>query len=356
MVQMLRQKLGQMFVVGCQGESVTREEQIAFEEYAFGGFILFSENCRAPGQISTLCRSLWQAVSEEPPFLAIDQEGGRVHRLPEPFTHFPPAARIGDYADAQFAYQCGRATAAELRLVGLNLNFAPVLDVNSNPANPIIGDRAFGSTPEQVIEMSSSWTRGLRDGGVIPCGKHFPGHGDTAKDSHLGLPVFEKQLDELQAVELPPFAHACRTGIEALMTAHVRFTALDHELPATLSEPVITGLLRHQQGYDGVVFSDDMEMKAISANFPLNQAALLAVRAGIDVLLFCHELEKAIDAFEFLCAQAENDPALRERIEASFCRVTGLKRRFLRAFTGSTGEEIFARLSALNHRRMLDRA
>ena len=356
MLELLRQKLGQMFIVGCQAENVTQAEQIAFEEYAFGGFILFSQNCRAPEQISALCRSLWQTVSEEPPFLAIDQEGGRVHRLPKPFTHFPAAARIGDYADTLFAYQCGRATAAELTLVGLNLNFSPVLDVNTNPANPIIGDRAFGATPEQVITMSSSWTRGLRDGGIIPCGKHFPGHGDTEKDSHLSLPLVEKPLDGLQAVELPPFVHACRTGIEALMTAHVTFTALDRELPATLSERVITGMLRHELGYHGVVFSDDMEMKAISANFPLKQAAALAVHAGIDVLLFCHELDRAIDAFEFLCAQAENDPVLREKIEASFRRISGLKRRFLRGFTGLRREDIFARLTALNHRRMVERA
>lgn len=353
-VQWLRQKLGQMLMVGCQGETLTRDEELVFEEYTFGGFILFRQNCRSPEQISDLCRSLWNTAADDPPFLAIDQEGGRVHRLPEAFTHFPSAATIGQSGNLKIAYQCGRATAAELTIVGLNLDFAPVLDVNSNPANPIIGDRAFGTTPEQVIKTSSAWMCGLRDGGVIPCGKHFPGHGDTDKDSHLELPVVERSLDQLRTIELPSFANACRAGIEALMTAHVRFTALDRELPATLSEAVVTGMLRHQFGYDGVVFGDDMEMKAITANFPAAEAAALALRAGVDVLLFCHELTKAIDVFESLCALAENDPELRARIETSFRRITGLKRRFLTAFTGSGGE-CLARLEAMNHQRLLDR-
>jgi len=354
-VQLLKEKIAQMLMVGCHGATLSRDEQLAFEEYAFGGFILFKQNCRSPEQISDLCRSLWNTAADEAPFLAIDQEGGRVHRLPEPFTRFPSAAQIGGSGNTEWVYQCGRAAALELAVVGLNLDFAPVLDVNSNPANPVIGDRAFGTTPEQVIKMSSAWMCGLRDGGVIPCGKHFPGHGDTDKDSHLELPLVEKSLDQLRKLEWPSFAHACRDGIEALMTAHIRFTALDRELPATLSEAVVTGLLRHQLGYDGVVFSDDMEMNAISANFSPGEAAGLALRAGVDVLLFCHDLTKAIDVFECLCALAENDPALRARIETSFRRITGLKRRFLATFTGFSGGESLVRLKAMNHQRFVDR-
>jgi beta-N-acetylhexosaminidase len=348
----LRQKLGQMFIVGCGGEQLSRDERLIFEEYAFGGFILFRENCCEPRQISSLCRSLWATASEEAPFLAIDQEGGRVHRLPPPFTHFPAAARIGQRGDPDWAYQCGRATAAELKVVGLNLNFAPVLDVSSNPVNPVIGDRSFGRDPQQVIDSSSAWTRGLRDGGVIPCGKHFPGHGDTAEDSHFALPVVEKSLDELKAVELAPFARACTDQIEALMTAHVLYRALDPNLPATLSERVVTALLRHQLGYDGVVFSDDLEMKAISANFAQDEAAALALRAGVDVLLFCHDLPKAVEVLESLCDEAEKDPALRAQIEKSYRRIIELKRRYLKGFTGK--DDIVARLKAMHHDRLVD--
>jgi beta-N-acetylhexosaminidase len=352
-METLREKIGQMFLIGCQGKSLTRDEQLIFSEFQFGGFVLFKRNCAEPVQIVQLCRNLWDSAVELPPFIAIDQEGGNVHRLPAPFTHFPAAARIGAKDNPDLAHRFSRATAEELKLVGVNLNFTPVLDVNSNPANPIIGARAFGAQPKQVIEIGSAWTQGLRDGGIIPCGKHFPGHGDTEKDSHLELPTVKKSVDELKAVELPPFAHACRNRIESLMTAQVLYPALDPNLPATLSEPIITGLLRHQLGYDGVIFSDDMEMKAIVDNYGVEHATALAVRAGVDVLLFCHEVEKAIQAFEFLCDEAASDPVVRARVEDSYRRSTELKRRYLKNFTGVAENEIAARLVALDHRRLL---
>jgi len=350
----LREKIGQMMVVGIEGEALTFEERAIIEEYSFGGFILFSRNCCEAKQILSLCRALWETGAELPPLIAIDQEGGRVHRLPQPFTHFPSAALIGRSGDMDLAYRAGRAAAAELSLLGINLNFAPVLDVDSNPSNPVIADRAFGVHPQRVIETGSAWMGGLRDGGIIPCGKHFPGHGDTDIDSHLDLPVLEKALTELRAVELPPFTQACKNGIEALMTAHVLYRALDPELPATLSERIITGLLRQELGYDGVVFSDDMEMKAISGNYGAEEAAALALRAGVDVLLFCHESAKAVRALEFLCAEAEKEPALRARAEESYRRITQLKTGRLKAFSGADETEITARLASLDHQRIVD--
>lgn len=341
-------------MVGCQGETLSRDERLLLEEYSFGGFILFQNNCCEPRQILSLCRDLWDSASDTPPFIAIDQEGGRVHRLPQPFTHFPAAGRLGATRTPELAYKAGKATALELGMAGVNLNFAPVLDVDSNPHNPAIGDRAFGSEPNQVIEMSAAWTRGLREGGIIPCGKHFPGHGDTDKDSHFDLPVVNKILDELKAVELPPFVDACKNGIEALMTAHVMFPALDPSFPATLSEGIVTGLLRHELGYDGVVFSDDMQMKAISANYHQEDAAALAARAGVDVLLFCHELPKAIAAFEFLCAETERDSALRARVETSNRRIGELKRRYLKTFSGAAHNELESKLKRLDHQRIVE--
>jgi beta-N-acetylhexosaminidase len=238
-------------------------------------------------------------------------------------------------------------------LVGVNLNFAPVLDVNSNPANPIIGDRAFGVSAEQVIKHAWAWLDGLRDGGIIPCGKHFPGHGDTDCDSHLALPTVVRPLNALKSVELPPFVHACKQGIESLMTAHVRYPALDPKLPATLSEAVVTGLLRHQLGYEGVVFSDDLEMKAITSHFSVTDTAALAVHAGVDIMLFCHELEPAVEAYEFLRDQAERDPFMRAQIEKSCRRITALKQRCLKTFTGVDAEEFSAQLRRLDHRRLI---
>jgi len=351
---MLREKIGQMFMISVQGEALTRDERLIIEQCSFGGFILFDHNCREPKQILSLCRALWETATERPPLIATDQEGGRVHRLPEPFTHFPAAARIGATGNSEIAYRAGGAAAAELSPLGVNLNLAPVLDVNSNPENPIIGDRAFGTVPEQVIRFAWPYAQGLRDGGVIPCGKHFPGHGDTEKDSHLALPIVEKSLAELKAVELPPFVHACRQGIETLMTAHVLYRALDQEFPGTLSERIVSGLLRQDLGYDGVVFSDDMGMKAIGANYGEEEATGLAVRAGIDVLLFCHELSRAMRVYEFLCAEAERDPAVRARVEESYRRITQLKNRHLRAFTGGDETEIAKRLALLDHRRIVE--
>jgi beta-N-acetylhexosaminidase len=353
-MQSLREKIGQMFLVGCQQTTLSRDEALIFAEYQFGGFILFQRNCAAAAQLVSLCRSLWDSVNEIPPFIAIDQEGGRVHRLPEPFTHFLSAARIGEKNNRELARRLGQAVASELRLTGINLNFAPVLDVNSNRNNPVIGDRAFSAEPMKVSEIALAWASGLRDGGIIPCGKHFPGHGDTEKDSHVELPSVRKTLVELQTTELPSFANACRNGIESLMTAHVVYPALDPKLPATLSEPIITGLLRHELGFDGVVFSDDLAMAAISDHFAVEEAAGLAVRAGVDVLLFCHDIENAVAACEFLCDEAERDPAVRARVEESYRRITRLKQKYLNNFIGVQETEIAARLLELNHQRLIE--
>jgi len=336
----LRKKIAQMFMVGLAGNEIGSDERKLFRDYPFSGFIFFSHNLKEPKQILSLCRSLWQTSGDIPPFIAIDQEGGRVHRLPPPFTHFPPAAALGRAGDADLAYRTGAAMARELSAVGINLNFAPVFDVHSNPDNPIIGDRSLGSDPDEVILLGWEVVRGLREGGVIPCVKHFPGHGHTAEDSHVELPVVKKSLDELKSVELPPFVHACRKEVETLMTAHVLYPALDASYPATLSHRIVGELLRGSLGYDGVVISDDLEMKAISDNYSVEETVRLAVLAGIDVLLFGHETERAVAAFDFLCREVERSPQLRERAEQSYRRVQKLKNRTLTAISGTTEAEL----------------
>jgi beta-N-acetylhexosaminidase len=338
-----------MFMVGCQGDRLSESERLIFAEYQFGGYILFKRNCADPPGIARLCANLWTLAADTPPFIAIDQEGGRVHRLPPPFTHLPAAAQIGAQRDPQLARRLGLAAANELNLIGVNLNFAPVLDVDSNPANPVIGDRAFGADPQLVIEIASAWADGLRQDGIIPCGKHFPGHGDTDKDSHIDFPTVQKSFDELQRIELPPFVHASAQHLECLMTAHVLYHALDPLLPATLSQPIITDLLRHQLGFDGVVFSDDMEMQAISGRYGIEETTLRAVQAGVDILLYCHAIDKAITAFELLLNEAERDPFVRARVDASHRRIGALKRRCLEGFTGVGENEIVARLRRASH-------
>ena len=353
-VKELEIKVGQMLMVGIGGYELTTAELKICQSHDFGGFVLFSRNCCDPTQIHSLCRSLSKTTGKNLPFIAIDQEGGRVHRLPPPFTHFPPAALVGKTASPDLAFRVGRAVAAELTLLGINLNFAPVLDVNSNVENPIIGDRSFGATSDRVAAMALAWSQGLRSSGIIPCGKHFPGHGNTDTDSHLHLPRVARSLAELHACELKPFLHACRGRIEALMTAHVVFPALDEQLPATLSSRIVTGFLRQELGYEGVVFSDDMEMKAITGNFNVEEAALSSVRAGIDVLLYCHDLSKAVSIFNLLCREAMQDSQLRARIDESCARISKLKMRCLRQHRSLPDNGLLEQLIALDHRKLID--
>lgn len=341
-------------MIGIEGESLAPEDRRLLTTTPFGGFILFERNLKEPAQILSLCRSLWKTGKELPPFIAIDHEGGRVHRLPAPFTRFPPAAMLGRTGDPGLAYEVGLAMARELAAVGINLNFAPVLDVHSNPQNPIIGDRALGTRPDVVTRLAGPLIRGLKDGGVIPCGKHFPGHGDTAQDSHLELPVVEKDRKSLHTVELPPFVHACRNRIESLMTAHVLYPALDPRYPATLSRSIVTGLLRQELHHGGVVFGDDLGMKAIRNNFSLEEAVVRSVEAGVDILVFCHGKEGPAQAFDVLCREAEKSPAIRARVDESCGRIERLKKLDFTSLRQASGARLGERIGPAGHRRIVE--
>ncbi|HXG50081.1 MAG TPA: beta-N-acetylhexosaminidase [candidate division Zixibacteria bacterium] len=355
-VAALERKIGQLMTIALAGPELAAEERSLLRDCRFGGVILFARNCVAPRRMAALCRSLWE-VTPAPPLVAVDAEGGRIHRLPQPFTHFPPAAALGRSGDPALAYRIGRAVADELKLVGVNLVFAPVLDVASHPANPI-GDRAFGADAETVVRVALPWARGLRDGGVIPCAKHFPGHGGAAGDSHHELPAVTKTARELLRTDLRPFIQACREGVESLMTAHVLFPALDPKRPATLSRRVLGGLLRGRLGYRGVVFTDDLEMAAISDRYSREEAALLALSAGADVLLCCGDLLETAVLFEALARRAASDRTLRARVEESYRRVCVLKRKlspppgrfFERRLAGLPGRALAARLTADDRR------
>jgi beta-N-acetylhexosaminidase len=287
----LRQRIGQLLCVGIPGTELDQETRRRLEDLHAGGVILFRRNVGTPDQILALTTALHALPSQ--PLVAIDHEGGRVMRLGEPFTQFPAAATIGHAGDAALAYQVGRAMAAELASVGIDINFAPVLDVHSNPANPVIGDRAFGTDPARVAQMGVALMRGLRDGGVIPCGKHFPGHGDTEADSHLELPVVRRARADLERIELVPFRAAIAAGAPLLMTAHVLYPALDAAHPATLSRKILRDLLRTELHFDGVIASDDLEMRAITAHQAIGEAAVATLAAGADMLLVCADLAHA---------------------------------------------------------------
>jgi beta-N-acetylhexosaminidase len=236
---------------------------------------------------------------------------------------------LGHINSSELAYAAGATIAKELRAVGVNMNMAPVLDVNSNPDNPVIGDRAFGTTPDVVCELGPATAEGLQDNEVVACGKHFPGHGDTSTDSHKELPVVEASRDRLEAVEFPPFRRAIQRGVASIMTAHVLYHVLDPELPATLSPAIITDFLRRELQYDGVVLTDDLEMLAIIDHYGIEDASVRAVLAGCDVLLICKDRDREVAAFEAVEKAVESGAISAERLDVSVARISKLKERFV---------------------------
>lgn len=324
-----REKIGQLFMVGFMGTAVTPELASFIKEYKPGGVILFSRNLESVEQIVELTNELQRANSTSPLLISIDQEGGRVSRLPKGFTIFPPCELLGRCNSSELAYAAAATIAKELKAVGINMNMAPVLDVNSNPDNPVIGDRAFSSVPEEVGEMALVTATGLQDNKVVACGKHFPGHGDTSADSHKELPVVEASRERLEAVEFTPFRRAAAAGVATMMTAHVLYKSLDDQLPATLSPAIITNLLREEMRYDGVVLTDDLEMHAIADHYGVGDAAVRAILAGCDVLLICKEREREIAAFEAVEKAVASSAIEGERLNQSVARIQRVKQRFL---------------------------
>ena len=324
-----REKIGQLFMVGFLGTSVTPDLAAFLKDYKPGGVILFSRNLESIEQIVQLTNDLQQCSPKSPLLISIDQEGGRVSRLPKGFTIFPPCEVIGQCRSGELAYAAASTIAKELKAVGINMNMAPVLDVNSNPDNPVIGDRAFSSSADTVGEMGLVTAAGLQDAKVVACGKHFPGHGDTNSDSHKELPVVDAPRERLEAVEFPPFRRAAAAGIATMMTAHVLYRALDDQLPATLSPAIITRILREQMGYDGVVLTDDLEMHAIVDHYGPGDAAVRAVLAGCDVLLICKERDREIAAFEAVEKAVASGTIDMARLDQSVARIQRVKQRYL---------------------------
>jgi beta-N-acetylhexosaminidase len=335
----VRDDVGQLLWVGFPGPSVPEALRGKLARGEVGATIVFKRNLVITGEgpdercdldaLIALNAELHQGAPDgTPAWIAVDQEGGVVQRVRAPATRWPAMAahdRFAAPADSELAEQVGRAMGEELRALGFDLDFAPVLDVHTNPANPIIGDRAFGRDAESVARRALAFARGLDAAGVLACGKHFPGHGDTATDSHLELPRIDHDWARLEQVELLPFRRSAEAGLPMIMTAHVVFAALDATRPATLSPAVMTGLLRERLGYRGVILSDDLDMRAIAGDMGADIAAVAAVRAGCDVLLLCRDEDNQALAEAALIREAERDPELRRRIGESAQRVRALK-------------------------------
>jgi beta-N-acetylhexosaminidase len=324
------------------------------------GFILFRRNVtHAEVQLQASALAAQNAAliaafgSELPPLIAVDQEGGRVQRLRAPVLELPPMRALAALGDPALTQECGRVLGAQLAALGFNLDFAPVLDVDSNPDNPVIGDRSFSRDPDIVAEHGIAFARGLGASGVAACGKHFPGHGDTALDSHLDLPFVHHGRARLDAIELLPFARA-HAALPSIMTAHVVFDALDPERPATLA-PSAIAVLREQLGYRGVIVSDDLEMRAIADRHGIEHAACAAIEAGCDALLVCSDPERCQRAHAALVSRAELDERFCARLRDAAARCRQLRARFVpRPLLSDDLEARLRALSATLEQRLLD--
>ncbi len=349
----LREKVGQLFMVGFDGIELSPELRSWLQAYKPGGIILFTRNLVDAHQIAHLTNALQELAPSSPFLMAIDQEGGRVSRLPSDFTIFPPAATVAGCGSSNFAYQAAAVTAQELRAVGFNMNMAPVLDVNTNPLNPIIGDRAFSADPKRVCTLGNATISGLHDHGVIACGKHFPGHGETTKDSHKELPVVKLPKERLEKIELQPFRSAIAHGLMTMMSAHIHYPALDDTVPATLSYKVMTTLLRDELGFTGLILSDDLEMSAIAEHSSMGEAAVRSIQAGIDLILICHQQTRQAEAIEAVEQAVTSGDISMNRLEASLSRIDSLKERFLLPYIPVDDTHISEVVGSPKHKTLL---
>ncbi len=314
----MREYIGQQLIIGLSGEELTPEEEQFIVENNIGGVILFNRNLKSVEQthklISDVQNLRYKNPEKTPLFVSVDMEGGRVHRLKAPFTQWPPVRNLGDMGSSNLAFQFTHLMGKELKAVGFNLDYAPCVDVFMNEDNEVIGDRALSSDPDIVAKLSSAMVRGYVKAGILSCAKHFPGHGYTSVDSHFDLPVDTRGLKDLESQgDLEPFKKVIRARVDMIMTAHIQYPNIDSKYPATLSPLFVDQLLRQALRYRGLILSDDLDMKALTKNFPVDEIPVLALKAGINVLLYCNEPKSPVRAVKSI-AKALSDGALSQDV------------------------------------------
>ena len=329
----VKQMLGQKLIYGFHGTTLPEEFKTLIREYKIGNVILFRRNIESAAQLRRLCdeiQSLIREVTGYPAFIVIDQEGGIVSRLPEDAVNVPSAMAIGATDEEDCAGTAARITVRQLQGLGVNYNMAPVLDVNTNPENPVIGVRSFGDDPEKAARLGVATIRAYENTGIFCCGKHFPGHGDTNVDSHLGLPRIDKTLEELEAAELVPFRRCIEAGIPAIMTSHILFPKIEAEnVPGTMSRTIITGLLKEKLGFRGLVFSDCMEMNAIQSYYGTAKGAVAAFQAGVDLVGLSKTLELMWETARTVNEAAAAGKFDMEEIRQSVAKILEAKKQLL---------------------------
>lgn len=326
----IEEKIGQMVIVGVEGDTFNSNIGKMIKDYHVGGFIFMGKSIKNTSQLLKLINNIKAANSNNkiPLFLSLDQEGGRVDRMPGEFSRYPDNKSIGKINNEKLSYNIGDAIAHEIKSFGFNMDFAPVLDINSNPQNPVIGDRAFGTSPEIVSSLGVETMKGIQDADVISVVKHFPGHGDTSVDSHVGLPKVNKDLKELNNFEIIPFREAIKNNADGIMIAHILLPKIDSKYPASLSKAVINDILRQQLGFKGIVITDDMTMGAISKNYRIGDAAIKSINAGSDIILIAHDYNKGIDVITSLIKAINSGSIKMSRIDESLYRILQLKGKY----------------------------
>jgi beta-N-acetylhexosaminidase len=328
----LNTKIGQLFMAGLPGPDLDEGTEALIRDYNLGGIILFDRNILDPAQVARLCRDIQESAMRHhglPLFMSVDQEGGRVARLCEPFTSFPGNSAIGSAADPiERAVEFARITGKEMRMVGLNMNLAPVVDVQRGVLEKHLEGRTFGEDPEMVALLGKTVIRTLQDHGVMAVAKHFPGLGRAAVDPHLDLPRIDSDEREMEEINLIPFQAAIDENVTGIMSSHSIYSALDPLLPATLSRSIMTHLLRDRMGYAGLILSDDLEMGAIARQWGVAPGAVRAFEAGVDILLVCREQRYVLESINLIGTRIREGTIPLQRLQESLDRI-GERRRDL---------------------------
>ncbi|CAM3431058.1 beta-N-acetylhexosaminidase [Marinicrinis lubricantis] len=327
----LDEKLGQMVLIGKEGTSINDTDIEMMDQYKVGGFIFYQDNIETLTQTVSLMDQLKAHHSDNDPplLLSVDQEGGMVSRMPSELKALPGNGEVGPLNNPELSFEMGRMLAKQLQLAGMNMNFAPVMDVNSNLNNPIIGERSFSSDPMVVSKLGIETMKGMQQEGTISVIKHFPGHGDTSVDSHLELPRLDKTKEQLEQTELVPFQEAVKANADVIMMAHILVPALDQQRPSSLSSKIVRGLLRDELEYDHVVMTDDLTMKGITNHYSIEDAAVLAVQADVDLLLIAHDADLAKQVLRRLKSEVEQGTIPMDEINDSVYRILDLKSKYL---------------------------
>lgn len=326
----LEEKIGQMLVVGIDGYNLNSNTKNLLDKHKVGGIIVMGENVQDSKQLLSLINEIKKENQKNkiPLFMTIDEEGGRVTRMPKEFKKLPSNKVIGQINNPTFSYKLGSVIAEEIKAFGFNMDFAPVLDINSNPRNLVIGDRAFGAKASIVSSLGIQTMKGIQNQNIIPAVKHFPGHGDTLVDSHKGLPSVSNDLKRLKSLELIPFSEAIKNNADVVMIAHILLPKIDKDNPSSMSKIIITDILRKELKFEGVVITDDMTMGAIVKNYPIGEAAVKSVSAGADIVLVCHGYNNEIEVINTLKNAVVKGEISEERIDESVYRILKLKEKY----------------------------